>query len=162
MPYIKAEKRSFYDDKINILIAYLQNDNITQQQMKELSDSIISYLIIGPETDQDGELNYFITKTLKKLNWISDSTMYYSFHKYKNKLQEFLYNLLIQFYETPTPKYYRYNRMVGMLACCQLEFKRRYGMKAIIPITFLNMLLRQVYQQIGIYENEKIIQNGDV
>jgi hypothetical protein len=50
-----------------------------------------------------------------------------------------------------------------MLYCCQLEFKRRYGnSRAALPIMFLQMVIKKLYEEIGEYEDTKISQNGDV
>lgn len=87
MPYIKAEKRGFYDSNIEQLVKILE-----QQPLMEV----------------DGDLNYIVTRIFKKLY---------------------------------APKYFNYNRAIGVLEAIKQEFYRR----VVAP-----------------YEDIKIEENGDV
>jgi len=87
MPYIKKEDRPPIDELLNPLIEHLKNLSIEQQ---------------------DGALNYTVTRVLKEL------------------------------YE---PKYFNYNRAMGVLSSIQAEWYRR---------------------DVGPYEDKKIAENGDV
>ena len=87
MPYIKHQDRHQIDELIKPLIAHLGS---------------------LPIDDQDGALNYAVTKVLKQL------------------------------YE---PKYFNYNRAMGVLSSIQAEYYRR---------------------DVAPYEDKKIIENGDV
>lgn len=87
MPYIKKDDRPPIDELLTPLVAHLKGLPIEQQ---------------------DGALNYAVTKILKEL------------------------------YE---PKYFNYNRAMGVLCSIQAEWYRR---------------------DVGPYEDEKINENGDV
>ena len=87
MPYIKKEDRPQLDEFLQPLIAHLRK---------------------LPLEEQDGALNYTVTKILKEL------------------------------YE---PRYFNYNRAMGVLSSIQAEWYRR---------------------DIAPYEDKKIIENGDV
>ena len=56
------------------------------------------------------------------------------------------------------PKYQKYNDMTGCLIRCAREIKRRLGINASILILILDSYDREI----ELYEDEKIISNGDV
>ncbi len=87
MPYIKKEQRPAVDELVNPLINYLKS---------------------LPLEDQDGSLNYAVTKIIK--------------HVYPQK-------------------YFHFNRALGVLTAITQEFYRKI---------------------IGLYEDTKIKENGDV
>lgn len=87
MPYIQKDKRPNIDVLLQPLISHLKN---------------------LPLEEQDGALNYAVTRILKEL------------------------------YE---PKYFNYNRAMGVLSSIQAEWYRR---------------------DVGPYEDKKILENGDV
>lgn len=87
MPYIKPDQRVPINDLLRPLIAHL----------KQL-----------PLDEQDGALNYSVTKILKEL------------------------------YE---PRYFNYNRAMGVLSSIQAEWYRKY---------------------VAPYEDKKIVENGEV
>jgi len=65
-------------------------------------------------------------------------------------------------YVEPKPSYYTYNRAIGMLNCCLLEFRRRYGNNSALVSMFLQLIIKKLYKEIGAYEDTKISANGDV
>lgn len=87
MPYIPQNERPTLDELLKPLIAQLKN---------------------LPLEEQDGALNYAVTKILKELY---------------------------------TPRYFNYNRAMGVLGSIQAEWYRR---------------------DVGPYEDQKIQENGDV
>lgn len=87
MPYINKDDRPAIDELLQPLTAHLES---------------------LPIEEQDGALNYAVTKILKKLY---------------------------------PPKYFNYNRAMGVLSSIQAEWYRR---------------------DVAPYEDKKIIQNGDV
>jgi hypothetical protein len=169
MPYIKKESRPPYDALINEIVGKIEN--ATDEQIGIWINTFKTHIIYRPlpafcprNEAIDGEFNYFITKLLISLNWVGDALIYYPyFETYKqtsNKIEKLIRECLT-IYSLPQ-SYFNYNRAIGMLTCCKLEFKRRYGNKAILATTFLQMMIKNLYEEIGIYENTKIEINGDV
>jgi len=89
MPYIEPNRRMKWDEAVQSIIALINSNEIEDDKL-------------------EGELNYFITKLLKKV--------------YK-------------------PKYFEYNRAIGLLECIKQEFYRR---------------------DVAEYEDLKIKEHGDV
>ena len=56
------------------------------------------------------------------------------------------------------PNYQRYNDMTGCLVLCAKEIKRRLNLNADV----LFQIIDEYDKEIAIYENKKIIENGDV
>jgi hypothetical protein len=56
------------------------------------------------------------------------------------------------------PNYQRYNDMTGCLIRCRKEVQRRFGLEA----KGLKKVMESYDQEIADYEEEKIIENGDV
>lgn len=89
-----------------MLMPYISPQN--RPAIDELLSPIIEHLKSLPLDQQDGALNYAVTKILKDLY---------------------------------PPKYFNYNRSMGVLSCIQAEWYRRH---------------------IAPYEDKKIDENGDV
>lgn len=89
-----------------------------------------------------GELNYQIFHYVK-----------YNKTPDKNVISYYVKNFLGE-----KPNYQKYNDMVGCLVCCYKEISRRLGFFLSIIID----ILHGYCDEIAIYENEKIIENGDV
>lgn len=87
MPYIKQDQRTVIDEKLQ---------------------SLIDHIAALPVEQQDGAVNYSVTKLLHSVY---------------------------------APSYFNYNRAIGVLSAIQLELYRR---------------------KVAPYEDEKIVQNGDV
>jgi len=108
----------------------------------------------------DGHFNYFITKLLKDLKWCNGEYFKIIGSPTYTKVHDFLLDV---FKEVYPPKYFNYNRLIGMLVCCREEFKRRYGKHATAPHYLLSSLVSEIYGEIiGPYEDGKIEANGDV
>lgn len=157
MPYIEQNQRLDYDRIINDI-----TNKITATDDVGLAIWANAFKDIIRQHDlnvQDGEFNYFLTKLFIKLNWVGESLTYYSYAKTSNKIEKLVQECLTIY----TPKYFNYNRAIGVLTCCQLEFKRRYGIKAIMAITFLQTIIKKYYEtEIGPYEEKKMIENKDI
>jgi hypothetical protein len=161
MPYILQIERKPYDDLISKIIAGIET--ATDMDIGALANEFKIIIIFNKPEAFDGEFNYFLTKLMIKLNWI-DGMTYYSYLETSKKISKLVCECLT-IYSTPKPSYFNYNRVIGMLTCCQLEFKRRYGnSKAALPIMFLQMIIKELYEEIGVYEDTKIANplNGDV
>lgn len=103
-----------------------------------------------------GELNYQIFSYIKKNSiWIAEKDIRALNNKTYNPLK--ILNF-VQGFLGNSPNYQKYNDMVGALLCCYNELKRRYCLK----IEFLKEIIELYNQEIAIYEDTKIIANGDV
>lgn len=164
MPYIKSEYRPFYDDLIKEIVAKFEQpiiEDIGPNEIQFWTTKFTSYILTQSIEQQDGHFNYFLTRLMKQLNWLTDGSSYYSYRISSMKLFPLIIEML-KLYEQPTPSYFRYNRSMGMLTCCMKEFKRRYNTKAILPILFIELLMKNLYEKIGEYEVKKLEMNGDV
>ncbi len=159
MPYILKELRPPYDSLIDEIVNVIGKIDDYQLAIwaNRFKDEIVPH---KPEL-QDGEFNYFLTKLFIKLKWMEGMT-YYTYMETAPKVKKMIMECLTIY--SALPSYYNYNRAIGMLNCCQLEFKRRYGnSKAALPIMFLQMIIKKYYDdEIAIYEDTKITLNGDV
>jgi len=153
LPYIKQEYRPPIDALIRTALTELLVKGVVSEETKK---TIGNFFAKKEETQVDGQFNYFITKTLKELNLHKrppDAVVMES-----DALADLILSIIHQVYQ---PKYYNYNRAVGVLTCAQLEFQRRYGK------TFCDTLLQRITatfynNTVGPYENIKIQENGDV
>lgn len=93
-----------------------------------------------------GELNYKIFEWIKYECSFSDPEQYRIIKKFVN---DFL---------GQKPNYQKYNDMTGCLVRCYKELKRRYNIDA----RFLLEIMEEYDEEIEIYEDEKILENGDV
>jgi hypothetical protein len=162
MPYITKEQRPPFDELIGEILVWVNGPLCTDDAIAILAIKFKEEIVYHKPEIQDGEFNYFLTKLMIKLNWI-DGMTYYSYLETSKKINKLVCECLT-IYSTPKPSYYNYNRAIGMLYCCQLEFKRRYGnSRAALPIMFLQMIIKKLYEcEIGLYEDLKISLNGDV
>lgn len=156
MPYILKELRPYYNELI-YKIAFEIKD-ATDLDIGVYASSFKSHIISSKPESIDGEFNYFLTKLFIKLNWVGDSLTYYNYMHCSKKIDKLVQECLTIY----TPSYFNYNRAIGMLNCCQLEFRRRYDNKSIMATTFLQLIIKKLYDEIGIYEDKKLILNGDV
>src|SRR5208283_1715073 len=159
MPYILKDLRPPYDVLIKEIIKGIgQADDI---QLGIWANDFKNEIVPHKPELQDGEFNYFLTKLFISLNWI-DGMTYYSYMETAPKIKKIIMECLT-IYTTPEPSYYRYNRAIGMLNCCLLEFRRRYGNeRSALPTMFIQMIIKKFYEEIGIYEDLKITLNGNV
>ena len=157
MPYIKQEKRPQFDALANTIILQMTQGIVTD----ELKNFIAKKFKSLPIKEVDGCLNYLVTVLLKRLDFHKlppkgqiDETVV----AYAGELTLTILELLNKIYE---PKYFNYNRAMGMLTCCSKEFERRYGRT--FCNTFLERLATVFYNRtVGPYEEKKIEENGDV
>jgi len=100
----------------------------------------------GVPAQSAGELNYQIFYYIKHTqNKRSDNIR-------KLDVRRFVGNFLM-----PTPNYQKYNDMTGALIRCQKELKRR------LKIDFdLENIMESYDRVIDVYEDTKIVENGDV
>lgn len=170
MPYIKQEKRPFYDKMIKAIVTKLEDPspmNIISLDMPEVPiwiQDFRGHWLCEAEDQQDGQFNYFLTRLMKELHWLTEGTSYYCYRKYEWVIFFIVRELLKSYsvFSGSPPSYFKYNRAMGMLACCHKEFRRRYTTKAILATLFLEKCAISLYEEIGEYENKKIVENGDV
>jgi len=147
-PYIKREERSQYDE---LIVHILQSDDGFSSTH---ADELIALLKPLDITAVDGHFNYFLTKTLKLLNGLRATI-------YLEPFRGFILKVLRGVYQ---PKYFNYNRAIGMLFCVALEYERRNGKRnSFLVKTFLGSVAYTFYQEtVAIYENQKIAENSDI
>jgi hypothetical protein len=100
----------------------------------------------GDIAQSAGELNYQIFYYVKNRIENNYIPVYLTIKMFVN---QFLGN---------TPNYQKYNDMTGALIRCEKEIKRRLG----ITVNQLTELMESYDRQIDIYEDLKILENGDV
>lgn len=163
MPYVKQDKRTFYDILIMSIVNKFEpvTTPITEQDKLQWKTAFSAHILAEPEDQQDGQFNYFLTKLIKSLHWLTDGTSYFAYKNTEVDMFPIIMGFL-EVYRQPTPCYFRYNRSIGMLGCCLREFKRRYSTKAVLAMLFIERLMKTLYEEIGAYEVKKIEENGDV
>jgi len=155
VPYIKQEDREFYDNVITLFQLKL----VTKKGFHDEINMLVNHVRRLGDMAQDGHMNYFITKFLLQSNVLE--LPYFVFQETEAVLRPVLLEIITEVYSPP--KYYRYNRAIGMLECCRLEFERRYSTKAVLAYIMLDKIINLFYKEIiGPYEDEKIEENGDV
>lgn len=162
MPYIKREDRSPYDSFVWKIIKALVYDD--KKALEFFAIQVAEYLKNQDLKAIDGHFNYFITKLMIDLNWHNGNKPLNYFGTVGSPdytiIHDFIFEVAKQVYP---PKYFNYNRLIGMLTCCREEFKRRYKKKATAVEMLLTSLIKQFYSEIiGPYEDTKIEANGDV
>lgn len=146
MPYIKKSERLPYDELITRIFL---RDGFNSSS----ADELINLFKPLDMMSIDGHFNYFLTKVFLITN---------GFHAVMNPapLRQFILRVLIEIYP---PKYFNYNRAIGMLTCVGLEYQRRHGSRASFLVkTFLDGVVKEFYLIVGKYEDTKIAENGDV
>jgi hypothetical protein len=165
MPYIKRELRQPFIDSINELVKLLPNKP-TDQQLTPLMWKLLYPLENIPTEQIDGIINYIITKLLKECHIVGAGLTEYAYKEMATSLRIIIGTLLISVYgttDTPKESYFNYNRAIGVLTCCQLEFKRRYGNNSLMGALLIQKVIRDYYATaISKYEDKKIMENGDV
>jgi hypothetical protein len=146
MPYIKKAERLPYDELITRIFL---REGFTLDNAQEL----INLLDKIGQTTIDGHFNYFLTKCFLILNGLHATINLGDFRR-------FILKVLCAVYQ---PKYFNYNRAMGMLSCVTYEYQRRHGSRASFLVkTFLDGVIREFYLIVGHYEDQKITENGDV
>lgn len=156
MPYIKKEDRPFYNAIINTILTRMLHTHIGFNLKTETS--VLAEMLNSIDLKSvDGHFNYFITKLLIDVGLLGRITFT---GDYVDILANFLVKLLKKVYP---PKYFNYNRAIGMLTCCMKEFRRRFGDDALAVEDFLEYVIDRFYLDIvGPYEDKKIAENGDL
>lgn len=158
MPYIKQELRPYYNTLIKTIIDHTDIGTTSDIEVGVWANAFKSHIMYSKPESIDGEFNYFLTKLFIELRWVGDSLTYYSYMQSQKYIEKLVQECLT-IYE---PSYYNYNRAIGMLNCCLLELRRRYGNKSIMATTFIQKVIKKYYEEIGEYEDTKITLNGDV
>ena len=159
MPYILKELRPFYDDLISKIIVGFKT--ATDIEIGIWANEFKAHIMYSKPEVFDGEFNYFLTKLVKKLNWVGDVMTYYAYSESATIIQKLVMECLTIY--SSQQSYFNYNRAIGMLTCCGLELRRRYGTKSIMATTFLQIITKKLYDgEIAAYEDKKIEINGDV
>jgi hypothetical protein len=112
---------------------YIKSDNDRRQKLQN-----------GDVAQTAGELNYQI--------------FYYLKHFDDNPSARFQVYIFIFQFLGENPNYQKYNDMVGGLTLCYKEIKRRLNK----DIAYLLFIIDGFDEEIAKYEEEKIIENGDV
>lgn len=163
MPYIKKESRPYYDDIISEIVKNIENacDADLSMWASKFKSGVLGLSNNGKlEENVDGEFNYFLTKLFKSLGWLNGMT-YYSYEKSADKIKKLVLECMTV-YTDVVKSYFNYNRAMGMLTCCQEELKRRYKNDASLGRIFLEIIKKKYYEEISVYEDTKILANGDV
>jgi len=140
MPYIIPELRGRYN---NIIELARQCDfgvarALLLEDLKQLHP-----------TQVDGHLNYLFSKLLKDI--VGDPRDYY---------KTFIKTILEDVYCSP-PKYYKLQRLYGLLSCMQIEFNRR-GWSDIAQAILGIIGYEMTFNILIPYENGKVRDNGDI
>jgi hypothetical protein len=169
MPYIKQEKRPFYDDLIKAIVTKFDDPaTIVSPELPEVPIWIQNFRVhwlCETEDQQDGQFNYFLNKLIKEIHWLTDGTSYYCYKKMEPAIFFIISELLKSYsvFSGGPSSYFKYNRAMGMLICCSKEIKRRCGSsKAVLATIFIEKCMNNLYIEIGDYEKKKIEENGDV
>jgi len=161
MPYIKADIRPLYD--ANISLELKNKDGIALQRIIELIQN-------SSLEEQDGIVNYVMTSFL--LRFEEDASKTYpptlSYNNLRTKIRgdrifvkESLKKLFYEVYDPP--KYFRFNRAMGVLACMSKEFERRTWSLISGSQNIIKELTDEFYKEkVGPYEDKKIEENGDL
>jgi len=124
-------------------ISYI--DTSDKHTVESVYNQLLEFLNDEKPEKRDGFLNYIFTFIL--LHHTSVASRQFIWHVIK---EEFLYE----------PTYEKLERCVGLLNCMISEFKRRHWS---IHVSYLKDLCDVVYSRyLGVYELEKMEQNGDI
>lgn len=147
MPYIPKNNRLPYDELITRI--FLREGFATTN-----ADELIGLLNKIEQTAIDGHFNYFLTKCFLILNGLHSTIDLTDF-------RSFILKVLREVYQ---PKYFNYNRAIGMLDCVILEWERRHGKRqGFLVRTFLESIQGIFYSEdVGPYEEKACQRNGDV
>jgi len=148
MPYIKRNRREQLEPIIQ-LIGTLDILGDTCPKENNWKRKAIVQLMIDLEVKVDGDLNYIIYSVCKR--YVKPSYNNYkkfltrlSFYNHNIEPQGELDDILYKFfndYSLTCKDYIKYNNFIGEIDCCVLEIYRRLIAK---------------------YEDEKIVENGDI
>lgn len=162
LPYIIQESREQYKKVIDKMVLDLQtiDDDVSFSaiipHLAEQEHILGDLLINAGVENQDGDLNYVMTKILKSLK--IDDLQYYG--RIPSTFISTFVGVIRYSYK---PKYFNYNRALGVLTACRKEYERRNPNNCLIVSKIFNEMIDILYKyNIGPYEDTKIISNGDV
>lgn len=112
----------------------------TNNRRKELRDGAIALTA--------GELNYQIFTYIK----------YGTLVNVEAKIWAFAFSYLHNGNESGNANYQKYNDMAGVMVLCTKELKRRLNLETKSLLNVLDKFDKEIF----IYEDDKIIENGDV
>lgn len=139
MPYIKEYLRPPFDSAVLML------------QMKRFGDSaeqIISKVKDMEPAVMDGCLNYVFTQMLRKVNDLTDVKV--------------IMDLVINTLFWMEPKYFKFERLHGLLYCMIEEYQRRSWRRKRKAVKILKELLLINSRKRDEYEDKKIQINSDL
>jgi len=139
MPYITANLRPIFDS-IVVLVQLERTDDAI--------DSLIFATKDFPPEVLDGCLNYLFTQILRKTNDLT----------YAKIVIELMINEIFW----SKPKYFRYERVYGLLNAMIDEYQRRAWRRQRKVVKVLKALLNMNAHYTSEYEEKKIAQNGDL
>jgi len=139
MPYIKKELRPVFDSAVIL---------VQKGQVGEAMDRILFGIQDMEPESADGCLNYVFTQLLKKVEDITDAKI--------------VMDLVLNSLFWQQPKYFRFERVEGLLECMIDEYQRRGWKRQTKVIRALKDLLRMNAHYTASYEDLKILENGDL
>lgn len=150
MPYIKKELRPIFD--FAVVLASKQDYSYKTKEQNVARDLAVECIEFGvkdmPPEVMDGCLNYALTQIFRKIR--------------NTRYAKIIVRRVISDLFWKEPKYFRYERVDGLLGCMINEYERRAWIrqrkvvKALKELKYLNTTTMQYY------ENKKIDENGDL
>jgi len=166
IPYIKQDYRTKYNQAIKkMLIRFKAHEEKRTLDALKFDDILgkLSFKILCDVDAKhyDGEMNYFLTKLNKETGWLTGEVgINFGIYKAVDILRDAVVNFMLSVYHPNT--YYDFNRMMGFCVCCIKEMKRRYGGRASMAMSFVGMVMDDIWEKLVPHEEIKMKENGDV
>jgi hypothetical protein len=142
IPYIKKELRPIFD--FAVYMARKKNGH----SIKSVAECVEFGVKDMPPEVMDGCLNYAFTQLLRKVDDL--------------KFTQKIIHGVIKHLFWDKPKYFRYERVEGLLNCMIKEYRRRAWRRQRKVVKVLKELLYLHDQEMSYYEIQKECQNGDL
>jgi len=117
-------------------------------------------------TGANGKWNCSAIKTAGELNYLLTKLALSDFWETQDNLKGAILLRTEAFFEASDKKYQNHNDVIGALMGCMLEFSRRFAAAHRRPSEFILVMtevLEEFYvKKTAVYEDQKIIENGDV
>jgi len=139
MPYIKKDLRPPFDSAIIV---------IQQERIGEAVDRILNAVKNLADSDVDGCLNYVFTQALRKVDDLVTVGI--------------VMDLVLSGLFWSSPKYFRFERVRGLLGCMIDEYTRRGWRRQKKAIKVIRRVMAMGIRYTATYEDLKIEQNGDL
>lgn len=141
MPYIKKELRPIFDFAVRLVQK--------GREYRFLATECIEFGVkdMPPEV-MDGCLNYVFTQLFRKIDDI--------------KLSDVIIRIVLQHLFWSKPKYFRFERVKGLLGCMTYEYQRRAWRRQCKVVKALKILLYLNDVNTSYYEEQKILENSDL